>query len=182
MSTKERNKIVEKLFMEKGPLLRGMASKWVAPQKIEDSIQDTMVKCLKNFDKFDPKRKVAFSTWAVTILRNTCFDYSASKDRVRELHLQSLPIDIQEILSQKSGHIDAIDPVVSEETAVNVKNVNDCMASLSKDDKEILSIRYLSGGSAEEYMKKNKVSNQRYIGRLKRARNKFKRNFSGIIR
>lgn len=183
MTTKEKNKIIEKLFLEKGPMLRGMASKWVAPQKIEDSIQDTMVKCCKYFDKFDPKRKVAFSTWAATILRNTCFDYSARKDRVRELHIDGLDDDVRAGIYIK-GLVATWQPSLDamEDTAVNVKNVNDCMGTLSKSDREVLSIRYLSGPTVEEYMATNRVSNQVYRARLTRARKRFRRNFQGVIR
>ena len=42
------------------------------PEDAHDATQDTLVKVLRNLNRYDPKR--SFSTWVFGIARNTCID------------------------------------------------------------------------------------------------------------
>ncbi len=68
-----------------------LVQRWTAPvyrfchrmlgneQDARDAAQDTLVKVLRNLDRYDPGRK--FSTWVFGIARNTCIDEHRRRKR-----------------------------------------------------------------------------------------------------
>ena len=49
-------------------------------QDARDATQDTLVKVLRKLDRFDDNR--TFSTWVMTIARNTCIDLYRKRRRI----------------------------------------------------------------------------------------------------
>lgn len=57
----------------------------------KDLVQDTFLKLIKNIDQFKIQGKASFSTYLITIARNTYIDYLRKNKELQEMDIDNLP-------------------------------------------------------------------------------------------
>ena len=68
----------EKFVARYGPCLRGFVKKHfaeISDLDVEEIIQDTFYKAIKNMQKYQPEKGAKFSTWVFEIAKNTAMDW-----------------------------------------------------------------------------------------------------------
>ena len=120
----------------------------------QDSVQDTLIRIVKNRSKFNPKK--AFAPWFYTILRNICTDYQRKEIR----HRQKLE-NYAELVPQ-------------QEKSGNKKHVRELLAKLPAADKEILVLRNYQGMQLTEIGDYYGISEDAAKKRAQRALKKLK--------
>ena len=95
----------------------------------EDLTQDVFVKIIRNIDKFDVHGKAKFSTYAVTIAKNSFIDYLRKEKKF--------------LLSQSLDNISTVEPFAFgfEESLLDrvyVENVMEQMENLTDEQKIVI--------------------------------------------
>lgn len=103
---------------------------------VEDLVQETFIKMIRNIDKFDIKGKAKFSSYLITISKNCYIDYYR-KERKR---INDIPIEetlnfegyrksIDEIVVDKMYKIEIFDAIndltVDQQIAIKMKYIED---------------------------------------------------------
>ena len=128
---------------------------------IADCIQETILKSYKNIKKL--KNNSSFKYWIIKILINECNNFYKKKER------NELPIDnenIKEMFDLKNQIHNSID-------------FGSIIKDLSIDEKQILTLYYVSGYNTKEIGKLLKKNDNTIRIKMMRAKNKLKEMYKG---
>lgn len=129
----------------------------------DDIVQDTFLKMIKNIDKFNLKGKASFSTYLITIAKNTYIDFIRKNSK----ELQELDIDLLE------------DKIPSEYNYLIHEDYNALLDKINKlpsNLKEVIKLKYLEGYTLEEISKILGIQSKTIKSRLFEGRKKLKQN------
>lgn len=129
----------EQLFRRVYPRLRAYAAARVAPDAIDDVVNETMARAVASIDRFVDGPS-GFDGWIFGIARNATGDHHRRLTRFR----------------RTDGHrVDAapIEPTEIVELAAERAQVRAAFARLSPADREVLELRVIAGLTAEEAAK-----------------------------
>jgi RNA polymerase sigma-70 factor (ECF subfamily) len=141
MSSKEDLKLIAKIKKGDKQALSHLIDKYlpqlfafykymrVPESSIDDFIQDTFIKVMEKLDLYDENRK--FSTWILTVAKNTFIDQCRKETRRAEIR--------KEILIEK-------EPVGSIEDKVIVKqSTEELLRGLSEEERLLVELRIFQG-------------------------------------
>jgi RNA polymerase sigma-70 factor, ECF subfamily len=152
--------ITPKLF---GYLINTLSRKEIA----EDILQSTWLKAVKSIDKYQ-SRGIGFNAWIFAIAKNECFQYWRGSNR--EVPLEERNHDL---------------PTNEHNITNNRIMVNQMLASLSENDRELIKLRYIGGltiGEISKVLDINYIAARVRIHRaLKKAREIFNKQIWKII-
>lgn len=125
--------------------------------------QETFLKAYQNLDRYDDARP--FDLWVLTIARNQCLDLLRRRTKLKtedvDEHAQSLPSS-EPNLEEKA--------IARQER----KSLEDAMATLSVDDREVLALYYVQKRTTKEIAEVMNVAPGTIMARLFRAREKLR--------
>jgi RNA polymerase sigma-70 factor (ECF subfamily) len=125
--------------------------------------QETFLRAYQNLDRYDDTRP--FDLWVLTIARNLCLDLLRRRSKLQtedvDEHAQALP----------SGEAS-----VEEHAMVRQErqSLEDAMATLSVDDREVLALYYVQKRTTKEIAQVMNVAPGTIMARLFRAREKLR--------
>jgi RNA polymerase sigma-70 factor (ECF subfamily) len=125
--------------------------------------QETFLRAFQHLDRYDDARP--FDLWVLTIARNLCLDLLRRRTKLQtedvEPHAQTLP----------SG-----EPTVEEGAIIRQerRSLEDAMATLSVDDREVLALYYVQKRTTKEIGQIMNVAPGTIMARLFRAREKLR--------
>ncbi len=134
-------------------------------QDARDAAQDTLVKVLRNLDKFDVNRK--FSTWVFQIARNTCID----EHRRRKRRAWDEPPDIAD-----TGPT----PLARASAAQRAELVTQAMDKLSPMYREVLVLYHFEHLKYVEIAEVLDIPLGTVMNRIFRARKKLRKCYEDI--
>lgn len=126
----------------------------------KDLTQDVFLKLIRNIDKFDLKRKEKFSTYLITIAKNTCLDYF--KINKKEIYNVDIELISNTNINYEKLSNDNIDIILQE------------IEKLPKEQRLAIKLKYLEDYTIEEIAKTLKEKPQTIKSRLYEARCKLK--------
>ena len=132
----------------------------------EDLVQETFIKLIKNFDKFDIKGKAIFSTYLMTIARNCYLDY------LKKYNKELQNVDINGFSNNISNEYDYLK---KEDYNTLIKEIN----RLPKLQKEVIKLKYLEGYTLDEIAKIQNTTGKTIKSRLFESRKKLKDKLKG---
>lgn len=125
--------------------------------------QETFLKAYQHLERYDESRP--FDLWVLTIARNHCLDLLRRRQKMKtddvDEHAQTLPSSEASI----------------EERAIagqERKSLEDAMATLSTDDREVLALYYVQKRTTKEIAEVLQVAPGTIMARLFRAREKLR--------
>ena len=125
--------------------------------------QETFLKAYQNLDRYDDARP--FDLWVLTIARNQCLDLLRRRQKLKtedvDEHAQTLP-SAEPTLEDKA--------IARQER----KSLEDAMATLSVDDREVLALYYVQKRTTKEIAEVMDVAPGTIMARLFRAREKLR--------
>jgi RNA polymerase sigma-70 factor (ECF subfamily) len=138
------------------------------PEDAEDAAQETFWRAFQGISRYDPQR--SFGTWLLSIAAHYCID-RLRKKRLNLLSLESLlPED------------DAPDPAPSPENQAGQKQdqaiVQDLLATLEKEERAMIVMRYWYDMSYEEIGRALSCSVSAVKSRLHRSRQTLARRWT----
>lgn len=131
-------------------------------QDASDAVQEALVDAFRSLEHFDQTRK--FYPWFYVLLRNRCFKMTA-KRRITE------DIENAEILAPKMGL------PLEEKFALER-----ALRSLSFEDREIVTLKYLDGLSYDELAERLQIPRGTVMSRLFYARKQLQAKLTGKLR
>lgn len=126
-----------------------------------DAVQEAFIDAFRSLNQFDPARR--FYPWFYVLLRNRCYKITA---RRREM----ANIEETEIIAPRQGL------PVEERLALEK-----ALLSLSKEDREIITLKYLDGLSYEELAVRLQIPRGTVMSRLFYARKQLQAKLSGKL-
>jgi RNA polymerase sigma-70 factor, ECF subfamily len=125
-----------KWFMPlQGNLLARMLAMGVAPDDVEDVLQDAACVVLRKMPEYQPGTN--FRAWAYAIVRNETMNHLRTRRRRRTLTLSAEAISDLETASDEGTH----------DSSVSLSMLNVCMQKLQDKTRELLRHRYEHGKS-----------------------------------
>jgi RNA polymerase sigma-70 factor (ECF subfamily) len=125
--------------------------------------QETFLRAYQNLDRYDDARP--FDLWVLTIARNQCLDLLRRRTKHKtedvEEHSQVLP----------SGEPTLEEGAIARQER---KSLEDAMATLSVDDREVLALYYVHKRTTKEIAEVMDVAPGTIMARLFRAREKLR--------
>jgi RNA polymerase sigma-70 factor (ECF subfamily) len=125
--------------------------------------QETFLRAYQNLDRYDDTRP--FDLWVLTISRNLCLDILRRRSKLQtedvEDHAQVLP----------SGDISVEEHAIVRQER---QSLEDAMATLSVDDREVLALYYVQKRTTKEIAQVMNVAPGTIMARLFRAREKLR--------
>lgn len=126
-----------------------------------DATQEAFIDAFKSLKHFDPLRK--FYSWFYVLLRHRCYKITARKRETEN-------IEETEILAAQTG-------LPGEESLA----LERALLSLTKEDREIITLKYLDGLSYEELAAHLQVPRGTVMSRLFYARKQLQAKLTGKI-
>src|SRR5688572_17111171 len=124
-----------------------------------DAVQEAFIDAFKAIDSFDRER--AFYPWFYVLLRNRCY-----KMKTRNRETES--IEDTEILAPQSG--------LPREERVALERA---LVSLSPEDRELITLKYLDGLSYQELAEHLQIPRGTVMSRLFHVRKQLQRKLTG---
>lgn len=124
-----------------------------------DATQEAFVDAFQSLKKFDPARR--FYPWFYVLLRHRCYKLIAKKREAQN-------IEDAEILAPQAG--------VSGEERIALEKA---LLSLSREDREIINLKYLDGFSYDEIAELLKIPRGTVMSRLFYARKQLQAKLTG---
>jgi len=139
-------------------------------QLAEDLTQETFIKIIRNIDKFDVDGKAKFSTYAITVSKNSYIDYLRNQKKFF-----------------KGGTIEDFTSVEIavpgfEESVVDRIYVNDIMGqieNLTDEQKIVVKLKYIEGLTLKEIGKKLDLEPKTIKSRIHNATTKLRQILKG---
>ncbi|MFT3707372.1 MAG: sigma-70 family RNA polymerase sigma factor [Archangium sp.] len=125
--------------------------------------QETFLRAYQNLDRYDDSRP--FDLWVLTIARNQCLDLLRRRQKVRT-----------EDVDDHSHALPSGEPNLEEGAIIRQerKSLEDAMATLSVDDREVLALYYVQKRTTKEIAEVMDVAPGTIMARLFRAREKLR--------
>ena len=110
-------------------------------QIAEDLTQDTFIKLIRSIDKFDINGKAQFSTYIITIAKNTYIDYYRKEKRFNHFIPLDEKLDIQDLGVN-----------VEEQVAAKLlgQNIIANLEELSEEQRIAIKLKYIEGMTLKE--------------------------------
>ena len=145
----------------------------------QDVVQDAYLRAFKYFDSFEGENPQA---WLLAIVRNTCFTWMR-RNRPSEEVLGSEPIDDEspgdaEPLLGGGSRALATDPETLLIEGRNRTEVNELVAKLPAEFREVIVLREVEGFSYDEIADALRVPRGTVESRLHRARGELRKHLS----
>lgn len=125
--------------------------------------QETFLRAYQHLDRYDETRP--FDLWVLTIARNLCLDLLRRRTKLQtedvDEHAQVLP----------SGDISVEEHAIVRQER---QSLEDAMATLSVDDREVLALYYVQKRTTKEIAQVMNVAPGTIMARLFRAREKLR--------
>jgi RNA polymerase sigma factor, sigma-70 family len=126
-------------------------------QVAEDLTQDTFIKLIKSIDKFDINGKAQFSTYIITIAKNTFIDYFRKEKKFinctsidESYNIQDMSLNVEEIVADK----------------LFGQNVMANLEDLSEEQKIAIKLKYIEGLTLKEIGEKLNIEPQTVKSRI----------------
>jgi RNA polymerase sigma-70 factor, ECF subfamily len=103
----------------------------------EDIAGETFLKALKTVGSFQ-ERGVPIQAWLFKIAHNLVVDYLRKKTKIKMQAMDITPISVDD------------DPTMLVEKNIQMEKVNQAMKNLTPDQREVVSLRFLSGMTSKE--------------------------------
>ncbi len=132
----------------------------------EDLVQNTFMKMIVNIENYNTKSNALFSTYLITIAKNTYIDYLRKNNK----ELQELDIDSYS------------DKISSEYSWFKNNDYNFVMEKINElpiVQKEAIKLKYLEGYTLKEIAKIQKVESKTIKSRLFEGKRKLKEEMKG---
>lgn len=126
--------------------------------------QETFLRAYQNLDRFDEGRP--FELWVLAIARNLCLDLLRRRTRVRTEDVEPM----KEVLASQAPSQE--DAAVAKEERLSLEQA---MATLSADDREVLALYYVQRRTTKEIAGVMGVAPGTIMARLFRAREKLRK-------
>lgn len=125
--------------------------------------QETFLRAYQNLDRYDDSRP--FDLWVLTIARNQCLDLLRRRQKMRT-----------EDVDDHSHALPSSEPTLEEGAIARQerKSLEDAMATLSVDDREVLALYYVQKRTTKEIAEVMDVAPGTIMARLFRAREKLR--------
>lgn len=125
--------------------------------------QETFLRAYQNLDRYDDSRP--FDLWVLTIARNQCLDLLRRRQKVRT-----------EDVEDHSHVLQSGEPTLEEGAIARQerKSLEEAMATLSVDDREVLALYYVQKRTTKEIAEVMNVAPGTIMARLFRAREKLR--------
>ena len=127
----------------------------------EDAVQEAFIDAFKAISTFDTAR--TFYQWFYVLLRNRCYKLTAKRRPTESL-------DEALLLATQPG--------LTAETRVALENA---LQSLSREEREIVSLKYFSGFSYDELATHLQIPRGTVMSRLFYARKRLQSELAGIL-
>lgn len=125
--------------------------------------QESFLRAYQNLDRFDDSRP--FDLWVLAIARNLCLDLLRRRTKLQtedvDEHAHALP----------SGEQSLEDQAIGKQVRLSLE---DAMATLSADDREVLALYYVQKRTTKEIAEVMGVAPGTIMARLFRAREKLR--------
>jgi RNA polymerase sigma-70 factor, ECF subfamily len=103
----------------------------------EDIAGEVFLKALKSLDSYQ-ERGIPMQAWLFKIAHNMVVDYLRKKSKLKTMEVESDILSVDE------------DPVAVAETNIELEKVKHAMQKLSSDQRQIISLRFISGLASKE--------------------------------
>ena len=116
-------------------------------ERAEDIVQQTFVKALQHLHTFKPKRGATIGSWLFTIAKHTIIDEGKKLSRVNLVEnsaMEKLAPLVDDALKA------LIDQEDAEESRVKIKRMWSVIGTLSKEEQEIIQLKYIAGLSYKD--------------------------------
>lgn len=128
----------------------------------EDAVQEAFIDAFKAIRTFDTSR--TFYEWFYVLLRNRCYKMTAKRRPAEN-------IDDVQLLAAGSGAVDDTRLVIEK-----------ALHSLTREEREIVSLKYFSGLSYDELATHLQIPRGTVMSRLFYARQRLQGKLSGMIK
>jgi RNA polymerase sigma-70 factor, ECF subfamily len=132
--------------------------------------QEAFLRAWQNMSRFDASRP--FDLWVLAIARNLCLDLLRRRTRLKtedvDEHAQTLP----------SGEPSVEDGAIARQEK---KSLEDAMATLSADDREVLALYYVQKRTTRDIAQVMGVAPGTIMARLFRAREKLRQRMKPVM-
>lgn len=125
--------------------------------------QETFLRAYQNLDRFDDSRP--FDLWVLTIARNQCLDLLRRRQKLKTDDVEDHAHTLQ------SGEPNLEEGAIARQER---KSLEDAMATLSVDDREVLALYYVQKRTTKEIAEIMNVAPGTIMARLFRAREKLR--------
>ena len=136
-------------------------------QEAEDLSQEIFIKAYRNLDKYNPKMK--FSTWILSISRNTCIDY------LRKKRVENLPLE--EGIKTGEGPLSAEEAYLYKEQKLEIEQA---IGSLPEEYRLLIILYHQQGQSYKEIAEILNMPMSLVKNRLHRGRKMLKEKLRPI--
>lgn len=126
--------------------------------------QETFLRAWHHLDRYDPRRP--FELWVMAIARNLCLDILRRRGRVRVEDVEPM----REVLASSAPDQEAVSIARQER-----QSLEEAMATLSVQDREVLALYYVQRRTTREIAEVMGVAPGTIMARLFRAREKLRR-------
>lgn len=132
--------------------------------------QETFLRAYQNLDRYDDARP--FDLWVLAIARNQCLDLLRRRTKVKT-----------EDVEDHSHALPSSEPTLEEGAIARQerKSLEDAMATLSVDDREVLALYYVHKRTTKEIAEVMDVAPGTIMARLFRAREKLRTKMTGAL-
>ena len=130
--------------------------------------QETFLRAYQNLERYDDARP--FDLWVLAIARNQCLDLLRRRTKVKT-----------EDVEEHSHALPSSEPTLEEGAIARQerKSLEDAMATLSVDDREVLALYYVHKRTTKEIAEVMDVAPGTIMARLFRAREKLRTRMAG---
>ena len=104
----------------------------------EDLAGETFLKALKSLDSYQ-ERGVPMQAWLFKIAHNLVVDYLRRKAKIKA---QATEMEMLQVAGD--------DPIIEAETKIRMEKVAEAMKRLTSDQRQVVSLRFLSGLASKE--------------------------------
>lgn len=128
----------------------------------EDAVQEAFIDAFKAIGSFDTSR--TFYEWFYVLLRNRCYKITAKRRPAEN-------IDDVQVLAAESGDVDDTRLVIEK-----------ALHSLTREEREIVSLKYFSGLSYDELATHLQIPRGTVMSRLFYARQRLQGKLTGMLK
>ncbi|HJN84754.1 MAG TPA: RNA polymerase sigma factor [Patescibacteria group bacterium] len=116
-------------------------------QRAEDIVQQTFVKAMQNFQTYKAKRGATIGSWLFTIAKHTFLDEQKKIVRVNLVENSAL----EQIAPSVDSALDELLEIEdNEETKVEIERMWKTIDALSKEEQEVIRLKYIAGLSYKD--------------------------------
>ena len=127
----------------------------------EDAVQEAFIDAFKAIGKFDASR--TFYSWFYVLLRNRCYKITAKRRPTESLN------EVQLLAAQRGA---------ADDTRIGLEKA---LRSLTRDEREIISLKYFSGLSYDELATHLQIPRGTVMSRLFNARQRLQAKLGGML-